>query len=186
MVEKKRSAVFLDRDGVVNLAPVVNGLPKSPMSLDEFFLEDQLLPSVLKLRQNNYEIVVITNQPEIARGKLSMSTLLVMHEKIRKVCGIELFYICPHDDGMCACRKPLPGLIIQAQADLSLDLESSFLIGDRWKDIEAANSAGCQSVWIDRSYTEKAPSNFDFMAKSLIDATTYVLQCTGKRHKLSM
>lgn len=177
MVKKRTSAVFLDRDGVVNIAPVVNGLPKSPMSLDEFILENEVISSVLDLRRKHYEIVVITNQPEIARGKLSMDTLQFMHEKIREVCGIEHFYICPHDDGMCSCRKPLPGLIFQAQKDLRLDLQSSFVIGDRWKDIEAAKSAGCQSVWIDRGYAEKVPSKFDFRAKSLLDATKYVLQC---------
>ena len=175
-----RPAVFLDRDGVLNKL-----VPRGPQSLlvaprvaSEFAFLPGVRPAVGRLRRCGLLVVVVTNQPEIARGRLSADELERMHLRLRSVIPVHAVYTCPHDDDdACYCRKPLPGLILRAVCDWQISLRDSFIIGDSWRDIEAGASAGCATVWIDYGYREKRSSvEPSATVKSLGDAVEWILQ----------
>ena len=171
-----KKAVFLDRDGVVNKALVVNGKPYSPRLVEEVEIIPGVAQSVLELKKEGFEIIVITNQPDIARKKVTTEIIKEIHDFIKKETGITEFYFCPHDDiDSCKCRKPKDGLITQAATDLKIDLNQSFLVGDRWKDITAGQIAGCKCFFINENYSENMPSMPYTEVKSLKDATWKIL-----------
>jgi D-glycero-D-manno-heptose 1,7-bisphosphate phosphatase len=158
LIRKSRRAVFLDRDGVLNHALVRDGRPGSPSNLDEFVIVDEAVRCVDRLRQLGFLTIVVTNQPDVARGRQSASVVEAMHHRLRSALPLDDILVCLHDDREnCACRKPRPGLLLEAQQRHAVDLANSFLIGDRWKDVDAAHAAGCTAVLIDRCYVEPAP-----------------------------
>jgi D-glycero-D-manno-heptose 1,7-bisphosphate phosphatase len=165
-----KTAVFLDRDGVVNKAILRNRRPFSPRSLSQFEILHKV-PEAVKILQNlGHEIVVVTNQPEISSGVISEDLTLEIHNTISSITGIKHFYFCGHNDmHNCECRKPKPGMIIQAAQDLDLDLTQSYLVGDRWKDIQAGQKAGCTCYFIDNEYDEIRPSPPFITVKSLYE-----------------
>ena len=166
-----KRAAFLDRDGVVNLAQVINGVPKPPTDTTEVRILEGVIEAISLLKHHNFVPVVVTNQPDIARGKLLLSKLEQINAYIGAQTGIEHFYCCIHDSqDLCMCRKPLPGLINQAAKDLNLDVSKSFLVGDRWRDIAAGQTAGCKCFYIDYSYPENQPQNPYTSVSSLIQA----------------
>jgi len=171
-----RQSVFLDRDGVLNRAIVRNGLPYSPSSLDEV----EILPGVRKacerLRANGYLLVVVTNQPDVARGLQPLSTVEKIHALLRSRLSLDDIRVCYHDDGDgCDCRKPKPGMLLAAARDLNIDLSRSFMVGDRWRDIEAGRRAGCRTIFIKHGYTEPDPQRSDFEASSLLIVASWIL-----------
>jgi len=162
---------FLDRDGVLN-ANVKIGEKVGP---PRFVSEVELLPGVTEaidlLRRNNYLPIVITNQPDVARGTQSLSQVNSINSYIGEKTGIFHFYVCPHDTiDQCQCRKPKPGLIEIATKELEIDLNHSFLVGDRWKDIEAGQAASLPSFFIDNLYTELNPVPPFTRVSSLLEA----------------
>lgn len=168
-------AVFLDRDGVVNEAIIRNGAPFSPKSMNEVEIIEDVRECVIRLEKLEFQIVVVTNQPDIAREKTSLSQVNEIHDLIKKVTGIKNFFICPHDDkDSCECRKPKSGLLVQAAKLLKIDLESSYIIGDRWKDIVAGQNVGCKGIFINRNYSEKSPKLPYTEVKSLSEATKII------------
>jgi D-glycero-D-manno-heptose 1,7-bisphosphate phosphatase len=171
-----RPAVFLDRDGVLNHAPVVDGHPRSPRSPAAFrLLEDVREPCNL-LSQAGFALIVVTNQPEVARGTLSAAHLGEMHSLLRRQLPIDDIYTCPHDDADgCECRKPRPGLIRRASREHGIDLAASYLVGDRWKDVAAGRRAGCRTVFVDRGYDEPCPESPTFTSSGLLDAALWIL-----------
>ena len=182
-----KAAAFLDRDGVINASYIRNGIPHPP----ESFLEVQILPGVFEainlLIANSYLPVVISNQPDIARKKIELSSVQSINDYIAQETGITNFYICPHDDSdSCKCRKPKPGLIETAASDLDIDLTKSFLVGDRWRDIEAGQSLGIPSYFIDYSYSELKPKLPFIKVSSLFEAVTIRIgENSGPRGKFS-
>lgn len=170
-----RKAVFLDRDGVVNKAIVRNGAPFSPKSMQEVEIIEDVRECIIRLEKLEFQIVVVTNQPDIAREKTSLSQVNEIHDLIKKFTGIRNFFICPHDDiDNCECRKPKSGLLVQAAKLLKIDLARSYMIGDRWKDIEAGQNAGCKCIFINRNYSEKSPKFPYTEVKSLSEATVII------------
>jgi D-glycero-D-manno-heptose 1,7-bisphosphate phosphatase len=178
-----RRAVFLDRDGVLNRALIRGGRPYPPTSLADL----EILPDVRevcnRLRQQGYLLVVVTNQPDIARGTLEPSTLDAIHARLREQIRLDSIWVCPHDDADgCPCRKPAPGLLLQAAAHHQIDLGQSFLVGDRWRDVAAGRAAGCRTVLIDRAYEEcKAPA-VDAEVRNLAEAADWITSmrsCSG-------
>jgi D-glycero-D-manno-heptose 1,7-bisphosphate phosphatase len=152
------AAVFLDRDGVLNRAIVSNGKPGAPATLREFVIVPDAPAGLEELRQRGFILIVVTNQPDVARGRQSRENVGQMHGALRRALPIDDILACFHDDSdNCACRKPRPGLLIEAQRKYGIDMSRSFLIGDRWKDIDAGNSAGCRTVLIDYGYDEPSP-----------------------------
>lgn len=152
-------AVFFDRDGVLNSAIVKNGKPYSPSSLDEFHIESSAFEVINKLKNLGFLTFIVTNQPEIARGTIKLQVVETMNTLLEKSLGIDRSYICAHDSqDQCGCRKPKPGMLLQAAEEFDLNLSECFLVGDRWKDIESGNSVGCTSFYLDKDYNEPMPS----------------------------
>ena len=149
-------AVFLDRDGVINQALVRDGHPFSPVDLTEFFWVEHIKEVTLELKSLGYLLFCVTNQPDVGRGLQSREVVESFHTAILAELPIEKVFACYHDDrDQCSCRKPRPGLIVGAQKEYGLDLAGSWLIGDRWKDIDAGAAAGCNTVFLDYGYDEK-------------------------------
>jgi D-glycero-D-manno-heptose 1,7-bisphosphate phosphatase len=151
-------AIFLDRDGTLNKAILQNGRPLPPGSPTDFELLAGVKEAIGIFRAFSYIPVVITNQPDFARGKTSLNEIQEFNRIIRNELNIDFIYMCLHDDeDNCSCRKPKEGLLLTAAFDLDLDLKHSIMIGDRWRDIEAGQKAGCRCFFIDNNYDETQP-----------------------------
>jgi D-glycero-D-manno-heptose 1,7-bisphosphate phosphatase len=175
-----RPAVFLDRDGVLNRSFDADGVPVPPDSASRFELLPGVIDACNAFARAGLALVVVTNQPDIARGTLSPAELEQMHLVLRRELPVDDVVVCPHDDGDdCPCRKPRPGMLLDAAARLNLDLSRSVLVGDRWRDVEAARRAGVASVWIDRGLAERAPDSPGARFGSLAEARHHVLRVCG-------
>jgi len=149
-------AVFLDRDGVINDVTVKNGIAYGPRLFSDFNVRHGVAEEVARLKQAGFLVIVVTNQPDIARAKMTQDELDRMTNVILTALGADDVMVCPHDDAdACPCRKPKPGLLIQAAERYGIDCSSSFLIGDTWKDIAAGKAAGCARTFlIDTCYNQ--------------------------------
>lgn len=173
----KRSAVFLDRDGVLNVALVRDGKPYPPKDLTELRFEPGVGAACAQLKAHGHLLVAVTNQPDIARGSANIDLVSSINEAVAHVAGLDDVRVCPHDDSDdCVCRKPKPGLILEAAADYGIDLAQSVIVGDRWRDIEAGQKAGVATVFLDRGYSERQPSAPDHVAASLAAATPWIIK----------
>ena len=168
--------VFLDRDGVLNKAFPEDGTTRPPMSVAELELLPGVPEALAKLRAAGFVLVVVTNQPDVARGKQTRAAVEEINAKMR--CELPLFdcFACFHDSGdKCHCRKPKPGLLLDATAKHDLDLEGAFLIGDRWSDIVAAHAAGCRAVLIETPFSHAERCRPDHTATDITAATEWIL-----------
>ena len=167
--------MFLDRDGVLNRPVVRDGRPYPPTSVEQFEVYPEVPAACRRLRQLGFALVVVTNQPDIARGQLDVEVVDAIHERLRHEIEVDAVYTCPHDDAdACSCRKPAPGLLVSAADDLGIDRGRSIMVGDRWRDVEAGRRAGCRTVHIDRGYEERAPEYADSVAISLAEAVRWI------------
>ena len=155
--KKKQKAVFLDRDGVITQEP-----PHYAHRVDQLALVPGAAEAIRLLNDNKFLVVVVTNQAGIARGLYEEKDMHVfnraMEEELKKEKGarIDATYWCSHHPEalhekhrcVCDCRKPSPGMILRASRELSIDCESSFLVGDKWSDIEAGTRAGCKTIMV--------------------------------------
>jgi D-glycero-D-manno-heptose 1,7-bisphosphate phosphatase len=174
-VSGSRPAVFLDRDGVLNETFVRDGVPTPPRSLAEFRLLPGVVDACEDLKQAGFVLVVVTNQPDIARGTQTQAEVELMHEQLRTLVPLDDVCICPHDDGdACACRKPQPGMLLAAAERLGLDLSRSACIGDRWRDVEAARRAGVTAIYVECNYDEPAPVGADVAVANLPEAAAWI------------
>jgi D-glycero-D-manno-heptose 1,7-bisphosphate phosphatase len=177
MKEDRRRAVFLDRDGVLNAPVLVDGKPHPPTSTSRLELLPGVSAACRRLKEHGFLLIVITNQPDIARGHATYATVASINQYLGELLPLDAVYMCVHDDfNNCECRKPKPGLIIDAAGAWDIDLVASVMVGDRWRDIEAGRSAGCMTVYIDRGYSERAPAGFDARVPDLHGAATWILQ----------
>jgi D-glycero-D-manno-heptose 1,7-bisphosphate phosphatase len=171
-----RRAVFLDRDGVINANIERDGRPVAPTMLAEFRLLPGVGEAVARLKQNGFVVVVVTNQPDIATGRTERAVLEAMHREMRRHVAVDDVKICPHVDGdHCDCRKPKPGLILQAARERDIDLPASYVVGDRWRDIEAGRAAGCTTIFVDYGYPQEQPNHPDKVVGSLTEAVSVIL-----------
>lgn len=172
-----RPAVFFDRDGVLNEAIVVEGVPHSPAGLAEFRLVPGAARALARLKAAGFVLVVATNQPEVRRGRISQATVEAMHARLVAELPLDAVYVCYHDaSDACECRKPKPGLLLAAAAELNLDLASSYFVGDRWRDVDAGAAAGVRTVLIDYGYRERPPaSEPDARVASLEEAADWII-----------
>jgi D-glycero-D-manno-heptose 1,7-bisphosphate phosphatase len=170
-----RAAVFLDRDGLLNEVDVLDGTPHPPSGTEELRLLPGVVEACNRLRELGFALVVVTNQPDIARGKQTRGEVDRMHDVLRARLPLDEIVVCAHDDADdCPCRKPRPGMILDAAARLDLDLASSFCVGDRWRDVEAGKRAGVMAIYVDRGYGERRPKDPDAVALSLSDAVKVI------------
>jgi D-glycero-D-manno-heptose 1,7-bisphosphate phosphatase len=174
-----RRAVFLDRDGVLNEPIVRDGRAYAPLDVRDFRVVSGAAGAIARLRAAGLLAIVVTNQPEVARGTLAPVALLAMHTRLRKNVAVDDVWTCPHEptDG-CDCRKPRPGLLVGAARKWDVDLGESFLIGDRWHDIEAGRAVGCYTVLLERPYS--ACTTADARAENLETAVAAVLTRAGE------
>jgi D-glycero-D-manno-heptose 1,7-bisphosphate phosphatase len=171
-----RRAVFLDRDGVLNEAVVRDGLPFPPRSSDELVVFPGVAEACQGLREHGYVLVVVTNQPDVARGLQSASGVAAINALLRQSINVDAVYVCHHDnDDGCRCRKPKPGMLRAAARDLNLDLNQSFMVGDRWSDIAAGQGAGCRTVYIDFGYQEQGALSPDHVVSNPVEALEWIL-----------
>jgi D-glycero-D-manno-heptose 1,7-bisphosphate phosphatase len=170
--------VFLDRDGVLNEAIVRDGLPYAPAGIDQLKLFPDAAAAAARLKSAGFLLIVVTNQPDVARRQQSREAVAAFNAAIAAAAPIDEFFMCLHDDAdRCNCRKPLPGLLLDASAKWSVDLRESFLIGDRWRDIDAGFAAGCRTVLIDHHYRERASVHApDYRTESLTAAVDWILR----------
>ena len=150
-----RPAVFLDRDGVLVEARVeTDGVARAARQIEELVVPGDVAPALGRLREAGDALVGVTNQPEVARGGLSLDAVRAIDEHLLTVLGLDDVYICAHDRAdACSCRKPQPGMMLTAARDLNLDLARSWLIGDRWVDIAAGAAAGVRTILLERPYS---------------------------------
>jgi D-glycero-D-manno-heptose 1,7-bisphosphate phosphatase len=149
-----RRAVFLDRDGVLVETEVRDGAAYAVTTLAEFRVVPDAAEQVARLRAAGLVCIVFTNQPEVARGTIAPEVLAAMHNVLRAAVPLDDVYVCPHDEGDgCACRKPRPGMLHDAAARWDVSLADSFVIGDRWRDVDAGRAAGCYAVLLEREYS---------------------------------
>jgi D-glycero-D-manno-heptose 1,7-bisphosphate phosphatase len=169
-------AVFLDRDGVINANLERDGKPVAPTTLSEFRILPGVVESARRLKEAGFLLIVVTNQPDVATGRTPKAVMEAMHAEIRRQLPIDDFMICLHVDAdNCGCRKPKPGLILQAAARYSIDLPSSTVVGDRWRDVVAGQTVGCRTIFVDYGYVQDHPAVADETVNSLTEATQLIL-----------
>jgi D-glycero-D-manno-heptose 1,7-bisphosphate phosphatase len=182
--EVARRAVFLDRDGVLNRVVVRNGKPHPPQTVKEFELYDDVADGCARLRAADFLLIVITNQPDVGRGTQSREVVEAMHRKMQSaVPSLDHIEICyhagEHYGQPCDCRKPRPNLILRAIAQLNIDPKRSYVVGDRWRDVDCARAAGCRAILIERGYKESLREAPDFTVTNFNDAVSAVLGDAG-------
>jgi D-glycero-D-manno-heptose 1,7-bisphosphate phosphatase len=167
-------AVFLDRDGVISRAIVRDGRPYAPHRPEDLEVLPGVHEALVRLKAAGFALILVTNQPDVARGTLSKSALLAMHEHLTSVLPLDEVRVCCHDDADgCECRKPKAGLLTRRPL---YDLGRSVMVGDRWRDIEAGRRAGCRAVvLIDYGYDEALTSEPDVRLGSLSEAADWIV-----------
>lgn len=172
----RRPAVFMDRDGVITRAIIRGGNPHPPASMDELEILPGVEEATVELKNAGYWLVVVTNQPDVARGSTPRALVDSMNDWLKARLPLDDVLTCFHDDAdQCDCRKPKPGLLQAASRALDIDLKGSYMVGDRWRDIEAGRLAGCTTFFIDRHYAEQQPASCDFRVGSLPEAASIIL-----------
>jgi D-glycero-D-manno-heptose 1,7-bisphosphate phosphatase len=172
-----RRAVFLDRDGVINRAFVREGKPFPPANLAELEILPGVSNAMIDLHYKGWLLIVVTNQPDVARGSKTIAEVESINQYLINSLPIDEFRTCYHDNGDgCDCRKPMPGALVAAAKIHDIDLSASYMVGDRWSDIEAGNSAGCQTVFIDYGYAENQPLNPSIRVQSFPEAAIIILE----------
>ena len=169
-------AVFLDRDGVINRAVVRNRKPYPPNTLQDLEILPDVPEALNLLKESGFLLIVVTNQPDVGRGNQKQETVEEMHLFLKEQLPLDDIYVCWHgQDGECNCRKPLPGMLFRASDKYGVDFQQSYLIGDRWKDIEAGKTAGCKTIFLDYHYNELLRSQPDFTATSTRKASEWIV-----------
>ncbi len=171
-----KRAVFLDRDGVINRAIVRDGKPYPPADLSALEILPGVSDAVHLLHEAGWLVIVVTNQPDVARGITLRADVEAINAHLQNCLPIDEFHTCYHDssDG-CICRKPLPGALLAAAHAHRIDLASSYMVGDRWRDTEAGERAGCKTIFLDYGYNEMQPKKFNYRVFSLAEAAEIIL-----------
>ena len=177
-----RPAVFLDRDGVLNEPVLIDGRPHPPGSVADLVVRPDTIDACWRLHAAGLLLVVVTNQPDIARGRQTWEAVDAINAELRRRLPLDDVRVCPHDDkDGCGCRKPAPGLLIEGAAAWNIDLGRSVMVGDRWRDVEAGKRAGCAVVLVQRDYAERtATLDPDLVVAALQEAVPWILKTTRR------
>lgn len=175
MIASQR-AIFLDRDGVINRAVVRDGKPYPPANLAAVEILPGVPDAMRALHEAGWLLIVVTNQPDVARGTASLADVETINLHLQERLPIDEFRTCYHDSSdNCTCRKPLPGALLAAASVHGIDLPASYMVGDRWRDIEAGKRAGCKTIFVDYGYAEKQPEKFNYRVLNLIEVADIIL-----------
>jgi D-glycero-D-manno-heptose 1,7-bisphosphate phosphatase len=177
----KNRCVFLDRDGVLNKAIIRDGKPYPPNSPEELELLPDVVAGCERLKQAGFRLVVVTNQPDIGRGTQTRELVDAINRRLAELIPVlDRVEVCFHAGAEhgdpCECRKPKPGLLQRAAAALDIELSASWMIGDRWRDVDCAHAAGCRAVFIDHGYSEPLREKPEFTVANLGKAVAVILQ----------
>ena len=179
----RASAVFLDRDGVINRALERDGKPYPPTTLAEFEILPEVPAALARLKAAGWLLIVTTNQPDVGRGTLKKEVVETIHAHMVARLPIDRVETCFHPGkgwSDCDCRKPKPGMLLKAAKALNLDLTQSWMVGDRWRDVDCGRAAGCRTIFIDRGYAEELKQKPDFSARHLGEAADIILSQISK------
>ncbi len=172
-----RQAVFLDRDGVINRTFVRNGKPFPPRAIADFELLPGVREGIANLKAAGFCVVVVTNQPDVATGKVARQIVEAMHQQILDTLGVDAVKVCYHvDQDLCVCRKPKPGMLLEAAKEWFIDLARSYMVGDRWRDIEAGQAAGCRTILVGQGYPGEKLVQGEHHVASLLEASQVILR----------
>jgi len=172
--------VFLDRDGTLNRAFMDNGVSVPPRTEAELEILPGVQAALTDLRSAGFVLIVVTNQPDVARGTMTYATAQRINELFRDRVAVDALLACFHDDGDdCACRKPRPGMLLEGAQQLGVDLAASFVVGDRWRDTEAGRRAGCTSIQIRSSELSPPGVRPDFWVTDVGEAAEIVLRVSA-------
>lgn len=169
--------VFLDRDGVLNEPVMRDGKPFPPASPAELVICKGAKLALRELRAAGFKLVCITNQPDIARGTTSVAEVDAINDLLWTELPLDEIIVCPHDDAdSCSCRKPKAGMLEDGARRLGTSTRGNYLVGDRWRDIEAGARAGCRTVLVDRGYHERqSDTPPDARVVDIADAATWII-----------
>ena len=172
-----RRAVFLDRDGVLSRSLLREGKPYAPTKVEEFELLPGVVEAVNRLHDAGFLLIVVTNQPDVRTGLTKLAAVEEMHRRLRDWLPLDDIKACFHvDTDGCDCRKPKAGMLLAAARELGIDLKNSWMVGDRWRDVETGKAADCRNILVDYGYDERKADAPDFVVKSLVEATEIILQ----------
>jgi D-glycero-D-manno-heptose 1,7-bisphosphate phosphatase len=173
-VTADRHVAFLDRDGTLVESDVSDGVPIPNHGTVDFV--DGASQACAELRRLGYALVMVTNQPDVARGRVDRQTVEDANQRIAAELGLDMALTCMHDDlDRCTCRKPRPGMLLQAASTLDIQLDRlSVMIGDRWRDVDAGAAAGVSTVLVDRGYGELLNTTPDHIAMNLPGAVDWI------------
>jgi len=176
-MNRSRSAVFLDRDGVLNRTTVRDGTPFPPMAVEEVEVLSGVAESLKRLAGHGLPLIVVTNQPDVARGTQTRERVEQINARLaRELPMLTAFYVCYHDNKEgCDCRKPGPGMLKQAAAEHGIDLARSFMVGDRWSDVVAGAAVGCKTFLFDVPYSQCHRCTPDHVVADLSEAAERIL-----------
>jgi len=181
-IAKRFRAVFLDRDGVVNRAVIRDGKPFPPANLEELEITPGTESALQDLKKRGFKLIIVTNQPDVARGLTSQAAVEKINQALATSLPLDDVFVCYHsDENNCDCRKPKPGMLLEAAQKHNIDLSRSYMVGDRWRDIDAGHNAGCKTILVDSGYNERAPARPpEARVKSLREAADWILQSNLK------
>lgn len=177
-----KRCIFLDRDGVLNDVVMRGGKSFPPQSVEEYRFLPGVPEAIRTLKEAGFLIVVATNQPDVGKGIQSRAVVEAMHQIIFDQLKVDDIRCCYHTvQDNCTCRKPKPGMLFNAAHQWSIDLSRSYMIGDRWSDVEAGKSAGCKTFMIGPGYAGEQYIQADWNVASLLEASTIILKL-GELH----
>jgi D-glycero-D-manno-heptose 1,7-bisphosphate phosphatase len=174
--QMKSRAIFLDRDGVLNRAIIREGKPYPPPRAEDVEVFSGLRELLQRLKDLGFILIVVTNQPDVARGTTSRQTVEDINSLVRReLPAIDRMIVCFHNNSDdCNCRKPRPGMLLAGAAEFDIDLTRSYMIGDRRNDMEAGFAAGSRAIFVDRAYSEPPPAYYDHRVSSTQEALTII------------
>ena len=171
-------AIFLDRDGVINKTIFRDGKPRAPYIMEDFALFEGVIEAIALFKDAGFKTIIVTNQPDVSRGWVSRESVEMINSKVQELLEVDSIQVCYHDKkDNCQCRKPKPGMLLQGGSEFNIDFSASYMIGDRYSDVEAGQLAGCQSILVgvgDEQGTVKDPVK---KVGSLIEAAKWITQC---------
>jgi len=170
--------VFLDRDGVLLRTAVEGGTPHPAADVAAAEILPGVGEALRRLKAHGFLTIVVSNQPDVARGKQPRQRVEEINAWLGRELELDACYVCYHDDpDGCACRKPRPGLLLAAARDFGIELAGSYMVGDRWRDVDAGAAAGCRTILIDYAYGERSPEHPPWVKLSnLSQAADWILR----------
>ena len=170
-------AVFIDRDGVINRAVIRDGKPFAPARPEDVELLPGVPEALRDLHDAGFRLIVTTNQPDVAAGRMTRDDVEAIHARMRATLPLDDVRVCYHVDAdNCDCRKPKPGMLLDAAREWNIDLERSIMVGDRWRDVDAGRAAGCRTILVESGYDERQAEGYDSSVSSLFEASRLILR----------